>query len=163
MTYVEKLEVEHVLAAITTLGWEPGKKPPSYVELQVKCRSMFGNGGDGNRIKSLRQQAIALALEKSGAPAICAANATPPPRLPEDLQAELDGLANDISKRLAAFDQATATYIERNRSDSDAAATARIIAVRKEAAEQAADCDDEINAALAAIECQKALVRCFEG
>jgi hypothetical protein len=74
----------------------------------------------------------------------------------------MDGLASDITVRLNAFDLEAATYINRCRSDAEAAANARISAIRMEAAEQSAASDEEILAALSAIESRDATIADFE-
>lgn len=162
MSYIEKLGPEQVLEAMRAMGWEPGRKPPTYVDIQAKCRALFENGGDGNRVKSLREQAITLALRESGAQMTSAADTTPPPRLPEELQNEIEGLASDISRRLNAFDRAAATYLDHNRSEVEAAANARVSAIRKETTQQSAALDDEITAALSAIESRDATIADLE-
>jgi chromosome segregation ATPase len=162
MAYVEILQSAHALEAMRSLGWSVGKKPPTYVAIQAKCRELYENGGDGNRIKELREQAIALAMHESGTTVTSAADDPALYRLPEELQCEMQGLARDIGNRLNSFDSIAARYLDRYRADADAAATARINALRREAAEQAAASDEEISAALSVIQSRDSTIADLE-
>ncbi|KAA0895466.1 hypothetical protein [Oryzomonas rubra] len=159
MEFVEKLETEHVLAALQSLGWMPGKRPPTYVDVRLKCKELFGNGGDGNRLKELRGQAIAM---ESGVPLAKTDDDPAPHRLPEDLQREMKALARAIDDRLILFDSAAATYLDRHRAAADADASARINVIRREAAERAEAYDEEISAALSAIQDRDATIEKLE-
>ena len=159
MEFVDKLEPEHVLAAMKSLGWGPGKRPPTYVDLRLKCKEMFDNGGDGNRLKELRELAIAM---DSGVSMIKSEDEPTPHRLPEDLQREMRTLARDIGDRLTLFDSTAAEYLDRHRAAAETDASARINAIRREASDQAEACDEEISAALSAIQARESIIEKLE-
>ncbi|NTV48118.1 MAG: hypothetical protein HGB32_03615 [Geobacteraceae bacterium] len=159
MAYVEKLETEHILAAMKSFGWAPGKRPPTYVDLRLKCKELFDNGGDGNRLKEMREQAIAM---ESGVSLTKSEDEPTPHQLPDDLQGELRAFARDFGERLTRFDRTTGAYLARHCAAADAGASARINASRREVSEQLEACDEEISAALSAIQARDSIIEKLE-
>jgi DNA anti-recombination protein RmuC len=138
--YVETIQAEQVLTAMQSMGWQPGTKCPGYAAIQTTLRRLFGNGGDGNRMRELREAAIRLA---SGLPAEVdeqEQEQTDRSQLPDEVKQELQAMAASFEQQLTRLDRRLAERLDRVQSEINADARTQIDAIRR-------DVEDRLTAA----------------
>lgn len=144
--YVETIQAEQVLTAMQRMGWQPGIRPPGYAAIQARLRLLFGNGGDGNRMRELREAAIRLA---TGQPVghDDQEQADLPP-LPEEIQQELQAMATGFEKQLTSLDRKLAQRLDSMTSEINTDARTKIDAIKRESVERLSAANDELDQAL---------------
>lgn len=144
--YVETIQAEHVLTAMKQMGWQPGQKTPGYAAIQARLRQLFGNGGDGNRMRELREAAIRLA---SGQPVSDdEQERTDLPPLPDEIQQELVAIATAFEQQLTRLDRRLAKRLDSTMSEINADARIKIDAIRRDAETRLATAHEELDQAL---------------
>lgn len=144
--YIETIQAEQVLTAMQQMGWQPGIRPPGYAAIQARLRQLFGNGGDGNRMRELREVAIRLA---TGQPVghDDQEQADLPP-LPEEIQQELQAMATGFEQQLTRLDRRLSQRLDSVMGEINADARTKIDTNRRDADERLAAANDELDQAL---------------
>lgn len=144
--YVETIQAEQVLVAMKQMGWQPGAKIPGYAAIQARLRQLFGNGGDGNRMRDLREAAIRLAMGQPVGDDGQERADLPP--LPEEIQQELQVMAAVFEKQLTTLDRKLAQRLDSVTGEINADARTKIDTVKREAGERLAAANEELDQAL---------------
>lgn len=144
--YVETIQAEQVLVAMKQMGWQPGAKIPGYAAIQARLRQLFGNGGDGNRMRDLREAAIRLATGQPVGGDDQDRVDLPP--LPDEIQHELQAMATAFEQQLSRLDTRLAQRLDSAVSEIGADARGRIDTIRREAEERLAAANEELDQAL---------------
>ncbi|ACD95165.1 coiled-coil domain-containing protein [Trichlorobacter lovleyi] len=144
--HVVMIQADQVLTAMLQMGWQVGNKPPGYAAIQARLRQLFGNGGDGNRMRELREAAIRMA---TGQPASDddLGHADLPP-LPEEIQQELQAMAIAFEEQLTRLDHRLALCLDSALSDIRSEARIKINTVKRDAEERLAVAHEELDQAL---------------
>ena len=144
--YIETIQTEQVLTAMHRMNWQPGTKPPGYAAIQTTLRRLYGNGGDGNRMRELREAAIRLATgQPVGGDEQERADLPP---LPEEIQKELQSMATAFEKQLGSLDRKLAQRLDNALSEINADARGKIDMVKRDAEERLAATNEELDQAL---------------
>lgn len=157
--YVEMIQAEQVLAAMQQMGWQPGTKPPGYAAIQTTLRRLYGNGGDGNRMRDLREAAIRLA---TGQPVDVEQEWADLPPLPEEIQQELQAMAVGFEKQLTRLDKHLAQRLDSALSEISADARAKIDTIKRESGESLAAANEELDQALTDLQAAAATINSLQ-
>lgn len=154
--YVETIQAEQVLAAMQQMGWQPGQKTPGYAAIQARLRQLFGNGGDGNRMRELREAAIRLASGQQVGDNEQERTDLPP--LPDEIQQELLAMATAFEQQLRRLDRRLAQRLDSAMSEINTDARTKIDTVKHEAGERLAAAHEELDQALTELQTAAATI-----
>ena len=158
--HVGMIQAEQVLTAMQQMGWQPGAKLPGYAAIHARLRQLFGNGGDGNRMRELRDAAIRLATGQPVDGDERELSDLPP--LPEEIQQELQAMAVGFEKQLTTLDRKLAQRLDSALSEINTDARGRIDTIKRESGESLAAANEELDQALTDLQAAAATINSLQ-